>query len=186
MSNLTVTTRFTKNSGQPATGLTLAQINLYLTSIDKATGVVANVWNPQNPTVEAGLGSYLRIYDAANFDAYDYIARAEYTGVTVLDTNYAYNDAFFSPADCDSIGPSLIEWTYPVTSSTTGLPIEGVEVWFYSDVGVSNLVWYGVTDTFGVARNRGNLPRLDPGTYYVKTQKAGYVSDESVDVEVVA
>lgn len=116
MSNLTVTAQFTKLSGQPATGLTLADINLYLVSINKSTGATANIWNPQNPSAEAGLGSYLKIYALADFETYDYIARAQYTGATVLDSNYAYSGVANNPADS---AQALLDYTDGVEAGLT-------------------------------------------------------------------
>lgn len=70
---------------------------------------------------------------------------------------------------------TAIEFTYTVTNSVTGLPIEGVQCFFCTDAAGTNVVWSGDTDTFGVARDdAGNLPRLDPGTYYIFRQKSGY------------
>lgn len=61
-----------------------------------------------------------------------------------------------------------IEFTYTVTNSVTGFPIEGVEVWFATDEDGNNVTWRGTTDTFGVARDSLNqLPLLDAGTYFV-------------------
>lgn len=79
-----------------------------------------------------------------------------------------------------------INFTYTVTSSTTGLPIEGVEVWFSTDVAGANIVWKGDTDAFGIARDvNGALPALDAGTYYVWRQRAGYTFVDP-DTEVVS
>ena len=77
------------------------------------------------------------------------------------------------------------EFTYTVTDSVTGLPIEGVEVWFSTDIPGVNIVWKGDTDTFGVARDvNGDLPFLDTGTYRVWAQKSGYTF-VNPDVEAV-
>jgi len=82
--------------------------------------------------------------------------------------------------------PGAVEYTYTVTDSGTGLPIEGVEVWVTTDIGGSNTVWNGDTDVFGIARDDfGNLPWLDPGTYYFWKQRSGYVDDQNPDTEVV-
>lgn len=130
MSNLTVTARFTKNSGQPATGLTLAQIDLYLVSINKSSGAIANVWNPQPPTAEVGGGEYLRIYSSADFETFDYRARAQYTGATVLDSIYAYSHAADNPADpwvmptrtLTSFGTLVADiWTHATRTLTASL-----------------------------------------------------------------
>ena len=86
----------------------------------------------------------------------------------------------------DNRSPSAIEFTYTITDSGTGLPIEGVEVRFSTDSAGSNTVWIGFTDAFGVARDTSdNLPRLDAGTYYVWRKKSGYTFSDP-DTEVVS
>jgi len=78
-----------------------------------------------------------------------------------------------------------IVFIYTVTNIITGLPIEGVQVFFSTDTAGVNVVWSGYTDTFGVARDANNeLPRLDPGTYYVTRQKSGWYF--ALDTEVVS
>lgn len=95
MSSIIVTATFTKNTGEPATGLTLADIDLYLTRQNNTTGADTVVWNgTQNPTEEIdNIGAYTRIYAGADFDVYTYYARASYTGATVLDTDHATGTA---------------------------------------------------------------------------------------------
>lgn len=80
---------------------------------------------------------------------------------------------------------SGIEFTYTVTSTTTGNPVEGVEVDFAIDAAGTKVAWEGTTDVFGVARDDNDkLPRLDPGTYYVFRKLGGY-EDDDPDIEVV-
>jgi hypothetical protein len=68
-----------------------------------------------------------------------------------------------------------VEYTYTVKNSVTLNPIPGVEVWTTTDIAGNNVVWNGLTDTFGVARDEAdNLPLLDPGTYYFWSQKPGF------------
>lgn len=79
-----------------------------------------------------------------------------------------------------------IEYTYTVTSSVTGLPVEGVQVWISTDAAGANVIWNGDTDAFGIARDDvGGLPWLDAGTYYFWSQKAGYTFSNP-DSEVVS
>lgn len=183
MSDLTVSATFTKNSGQPATGLTLTDINLYLTQQDRASGVDTVIWATQNPTIEIdNVGAYIKILTTGNLDLYNYFAAAQYTGVQVLDTNWITGAVSLNNIPVGT----AIEHTYPVTNSVTGAGIEGVEVEFYSDSGATQLIWYGVTDTFGIAKDQfDRLPRLDPGTYYVKVRRGGFDPDEALDAEVV-
>lgn len=71
---------------------------------------------------------------------------------------------------------NAIEFTYTVTNSVTSAPLEGVECWFCVDEAGTRVVWYGVTDAFGIARDsEGNKPRLDPGAYTIIRQKAGFI-----------
>lgn len=90
--NLTISATFTKLNGQPATGLTLSQISLFLTSQNKSTGVDTTVWDgTQVATIEINnVGMYTRILTTADLTVNDYFAMAQYTGATVLDSNYAY------------------------------------------------------------------------------------------------
>lgn len=75
--------------------------------------------------------------------------------------------------------------TYTVTDSVTGLPIEGVSIWITTDVLGNNIIWTGVTDTLGTARDTQNqLPYLDAGTYYIWKQYGGYIDDDNPDTEV--
>lgn len=80
-----------------------------------------------------------------------------------------------------------ILWPYQVTNSVTTLPIEGVEVWFTTDLAGANVVWYGVTNALGYAKDVGDSdPWLDAGTYYVWKQHALFSDDDNPDTEVVA
>lgn len=90
MSNIIVSATFTKNAGVPATGLTLAEINVYLTRLHNTTEIDTVIWNgSQHPTEEIdNTGTYIRIYAGANFDTYTYYGRAMYTGATSLDTDH--------------------------------------------------------------------------------------------------
>lgn len=68
-----------------------------------------------------------------------------------------------------------ISFTYTLTRSDNGQPIEGAEVWISTDSVGNNVVWVGVTDALGVARDAsGTLPYLDAGTYYFWRQKGGF------------
>ena len=91
MSTIVIASAFTINGGNdPAVGLALADINLYLYAIHKTTGARTEIWNgTQHPTAEvANVGAYIRLYTAANVDTYDYIAGADYTGLAVLDADW--------------------------------------------------------------------------------------------------
>lgn len=71
--------------------------------------------------------------------------------------------------------PNALAFTYTVTDVTTGGAIEGVDIWITTDIGGSNTIWVGKTNTAGVAVDTNNeKPYLDPGTYYFWSQKSGY------------
>lgn len=86
--NLTFAATWT-NSGAPATGLTLTDIDLYLYSINKQTGVETAIWNSQNPTVEyTGMGTYGKPYTSLDTRANLYVFRGHYTGAGSVDIVY--------------------------------------------------------------------------------------------------
>lgn len=94
-------------------------------------------------------------------------------------------EALDTAASCtQSIGS--IEFTYTVLDTGSN-PIDGVQVWISTDIAGADVVWSGVTDAFGIARDTANLqkPFLDPGTYYFWSQKSGY-SFSNPDTEVVS
>lgn len=79
-----------------------------------------------------------------------------------------------------------IPFTYTVSFQGSGLPIPAVGVSISTDLSGSNIIWVGITDAFGVARDANNdLPYLDPGTYYFWSQKTGIVFSNP-DTEVVS
>lgn len=83
--------------------------------------------------------------------------------------------------------PNALAYPYTVTNSQTGLPVSGVEVWISTDSAGLNVVLSGLTtDASGVARDsNGELPRLDPGSYYFFRQKSNYEFG-GADLEVVS
>ena len=88
--------------------------------------------------------------------------------LTPLPGAYAPGSAGFILANCCA-GVGSVERIYPVTDSTTGLPISGVYVWVSTDAAGVNIIASGYTDVFG------NVSFwLDAGTYYFWAQRAGY------------
>ena len=76
-------------------------------------------------------------------------------------------------AGAAGIAAGAVQFTYTVDDGVD--PIDGAEVWITTDDAGSNVVWYGITDAFGVGRAADNSkPMLDVGTYYAWTKKAGY------------
>lgn len=82
---------------------------------------------------------------------------------------YAFNIASFPKA-------GATEYLYTVINSATLAPIDGVQVWITTDIAGANVVWSGVTDIFGVARDTVNneKPWLNTGVFYFWRQLAGY------------
>lgn len=85
-----------------------------------------------------------------------------------------------------SFPAGAIAFTYTVTNSVTLAPLDGVRVWIATDATETNVIWSGVTDAFGVARDVNNdLPRLDAGTYYFFRQKSNFTFSPVADPEDV-
>lgn len=79
-----------------------------------------------------------------------------------------------------------IEFTYTLTDSSTGDPIEGASIWICSDSGGTNVLWAGTTNSLGVAVDENSRkPWLDAGTYYIFRQKTGYIFSDP-DTEVIS
>lgn len=185
MTDLTCAVLFTTGGGAPAVGLTLADIDLYLTEQDKATGADTVIWNgTQHPTEEIdNIGAYIRIYAAADWDANHYYLRGTYMGGVALDVD----DVMGVMVCCDIPIGTAVEFSYTVyeAGGPPNIPIDGVTVDISTDIAGTNVIWSGETDTFGVARDDfGRLPRLDPGTYYFWRQLAGYTFNNP-DTETV-
>ena len=182
MSDLTVSAIFSKNVGEPATGLALSEIEFKLTAQDRVTGVPTVIWNTLNPTAEMdNVGAYIRIYTLADLDQYNYFVSAQYTGATVLDQDYVSGAVGI---DYLPLG-TAVEFTYTVYKTGTVIPIEGVRVEIHRNAAGTDLYRNFWTDAFGVARDEfGNKPRLDPGIWYFFRFKGGY-SFDNPDTETV-
>lgn len=170
--------------GEPATGLTLADIDLYLTSQDRSTGVDAVIWDgTQNPTDEmANVGTYTRKLTTADLDLYNYFLSAHYTGAVSLDQDWV-NGAI--GIDFLPIG-TAIEHEYRVFKPDLVTPIEGVKVEVHRNAAMTDIYWVGWTNALGEARDQyGQYPRLDAGTWYFLRKRDGYEFNNP-DIEVVA
>ena len=112
MSTLTISATFTQSAGDaPATGLTLTDIDLYLTAVKKTDGARTVIWNgSQHPSAEVdNVGAYIKQYTSADLDTYDYFAAAIYTGSETLDA-----DSVNGAATADHQGV----WTYATRTLT--------------------------------------------------------------------
>lgn len=127
---------------------------------------------------EIGSGWYAYLSTAAEADTVGPVS-VKANGAGTIQQNLEYV--------VESRTPNAVEYTYAVTDSGTGDPIAGAEIWVTTDIAGTITIWRGITDAFGVARDaNGNLPRLDPGTYYFWKQLAGYVDAQDPDTEVVS
>jgi hypothetical protein len=181
--NLTVSATFTKSVGIPATLLTLSEIDLYLTAIDKDDGTEVVIWDgTQNPDREIDdMGMYQKIYADADFGQYHYAARASYTGATSLDTDHVTGLAD------GGIISGTVDVEYTVTNTVTLLPEPGIRVEISTDLAGDHKIWVGYSGADGIARDvNNNLPALNPDRYYFWKFGAGFTDDDNPDVEDVA
>lgn len=126
---------------------------------------------------EIGLGWYKYTCTAAEADTSGPIALA-ITHASTLQQNLEYV--------VEHRVVTAIDFTYTVTSTAGNVPLADVKVSIYADSLGVDIVWAGMTDSFGVARDEyGNLPSLEPGTYYFFRTKAGYTFFNP-DVETVS
>lgn len=181
--NLTVSIAFTKSVGIPATLLTLTDIDLYLTAVDKSDGTEVVIWDgTQNPDREIDdMGMYHKIYADADFGQYHYAAMGEYTGVDVLDVDFVTGMAD------GGIISGTVSVEYTVTNSVTLLPEPGIRVEISTDLAGDHRIWVGYSGADGIARDvNNNLPQLNPDTYYFWKFGAGFTDDDNPDTEIVS
>lgn len=116
MSKILVLANFTKLAGEPATGLTLSEIALYLVRRTRSDGTMTTIWDgTQNPTIEVTyMGMYGREYASADETLYDYFARASYTGLTALDVDHVVGSVRQS-----ELAKSLDDFQSEVLAQTT-------------------------------------------------------------------
>lgn len=126
---------------------------------------------------EVGLGVYSYLLPAAEANLFGPLFIV-ITGVGLLQQNLEYV--------CGVRVVTAVEFTYTLTDDVFSLPISDAAVTFNVDSAGNRPVWTGITDIFGVARDEyGNLPRLQPGTYYVSRFHPGYKFVDP-DTEVVS
>lgn len=189
MADLLVSAGFTMTgalgAGEPATGLTLVDIELFLTEVDRATDARTVIWDSDtvavNPAFEIdNVGGYGLRYTGADLDANNYFASARHVGVASLDQNWVNGSVGIERVP---IG-TAVEFTYTVIDGASD-PIEGVKVEIHRNLAGTDVYWVGWTDAFGVVRDTNDLkPRLDTGTWYFFRFKGGF-SFDNPDTEVV-
>lgn len=139
------------SSGQEVTGLGSA----FTLQLSKAGAAFAASAGSKG---EVGLGWYKYVATAGEADTVGPVAIVV-SGAGTIQQNLEYVVATRTVTS--------IEFTYTVTNDSNSNPIENVEVFIATNPGGANIVWQGFTDVFGVARDAyGNLPRLEPGTYF--------------------
>lgn len=107
---------------------------------------------------------------------------ADWVVITIQVTGcYVFFQMFYLTANIISLGAGAIEWTYTLTNSDSGNPIDGAEIWVTSDSGGANVLASGTTDANGQITFY-----LDAGTVYVWAKKAGYNIDDLPDQETVS
>lgn len=125
---------------------------------------------------EMGSGWYSYLATAGEADTYGPVSISA-TGPGVKKQNLEYT--------VQERTVTAVPFTYTLTNTLTLLPIEAVKIQICIINDGSGVVWTGYTDAFGVARDAaGNLPRLDPGTYYIFRTKQGFTFVDP-DIEVV-
>ena len=80
------------NNGAPVAGLTLGQVVFTVKAIKRSDNSITTPVSAQAATLEAGGGYYLYDYAAANFETYDYVWFAQYTGATSVDAAYVFGN----------------------------------------------------------------------------------------------
>lgn len=126
---------------------------------------------------ELGLGWYTYLSTADEADTVGSIAVAV-TGPGVRQQNLEYV--------VRQRNPYAVPFEYTMTDDVSGDPLTAVKVTIATQSDGGGVVWVGFTDSFGVARDEfGELPWVDPGTYYLFRQKPGYEFNDP-DEEVVA
>lgn len=118
---LIVTAFFTESSGVPKTGLTLSDIDLYLTARKRSDGSTTVVWDgTQNPSEEVdNVGAYTKAYTDDNTTVYDYFGMAHYAGAETLD----YDDV---TAGLGELGSRVWEWTPRTLTQTAASVVSAV------------------------------------------------------------
>lgn len=175
---ITVAALFTQGGGDPAVGLALLDIDIYLYQRTRTTGATVLVWNGVQPTEEVGGGLYTRTYIGENWNLYDYLGWAQYTGALALDSDFSLQGCPACQDPC-CLGAGAEEVIYELTSDVDGTPIPDANIWVTTDVAGTNVIASGLTNALGTITFW-----LDVGTYYVWRFKTGWTFDNP-DIEQV-
>lgn len=191
MTDLTISVRYTKTgalgAGEPATGLTLTDIELFLIQQDRATGAETVIWDSDtvavNPTAEMSkVGVYNRILTTADLDLYNYHASARYVGAASLDQDWVNGSVGLGNIP---VGTALIK-PYSVFLPDGITPVEGVKVEVHRNAAGTDIYWVGWTNALGEARDAyNNYPRLDPAPAWYFFRFKGGLDFPNPDIESV-
>lgn len=169
------------NNGDPVTGITDGQWTKRIAKGGSAFGVMTVT------ITETGGGWYSMTLSASHTDTLGTLSiYFNASGIKQLNYQYRVVTRLAEDISATTFPTGAISFTYTMTNSVTSNPLEGVTVWISTDIGASNVIWKGDTDSFGVARDvNNNLPMLDAGTYYFWRQKSGFIFNDP-DTEVVS
>lgn len=106
---------------------------------------------------------------------------ADWVVITIIVAGcYNFFQMLSLSANIIDLGAGAISWTYTLTNSATGGPIDGAAVWVTTDSAGANIIASGVTDDAGQVTFY-----LDAGTRYIWRSRAGY-NFTNPDTEIVA
>lgn len=168
-------------NGDPVLGITDGQ---WTKRIAKGGGAFA----PMTVTItETGNGFYSLTYSTSHTDTLGSLSMYFIApGTQQVNVQYRVVSKLVEDLSVATFPAGAISFTYTMTNAQTSNPLPGVNIWISTDNLANNIIWKGVTDTFGVARDvNNNKPQLDAGTYYFWRQKAGFLFNDP-DSEVVS
>jgi hypothetical protein len=154
MANLMVIVAYTINTGDdPAVGLALADIDLYLTAIHRNTGVDTVIWDgTQHPTFEIdNVGAYGRILPTGDLETYNYVGGGLYTGIVAVDAEWVVGEAGRVEASPAEVAAALLAHSI-ITSALKGctdLSLYRGDTWTQVITGMGDLtaatdIWFAV------------------------------------------
>jgi hypothetical protein len=193
VSSITVGVLFTKNGGEPATGLTLGDIDIYLSRRLKSTGAVDAVWSGENPTEEVVGGIYTRAYTSADLSLYEYYGYAEYTGATVLDSDFClqFSPGFSSASVWGHDTRTLTQTAASVVAAISGdkISIRRGDSWSVSWTGLGDLstmdkLWFTLKSDVDDA-DTASLVQIEEGAglVYLNGATAAEAGDGAITID---
>ena len=164
-------TCFFTDSSVPKTGLT-PTVSILRVSDDTL------VVDAQAMTELSLAGWYSYLYAGHSADE-EFVVSAD-GGATLADAERYKGGSLDILTSVMQSGTGAIQWTYTLTNSVGGAPIQDCELWITTDAEGAIIVASGYTDVNGQATFQ-----LDAGTYYVWRRKSGW-SFDNPDIETVS